>query len=87
MWFGYEGNASQALVPVPVERVSEIREMNSAGKVPDDLLETGTYHKTDQLKYTDGAGQESIHRFDSGSGRKKRKKRKQRPPRNQPRPS
>ncbi len=39
MWFGYEGGGAQALVPVPVERVIEIRELNKKGQVPDELIE------------------------------------------------
>ena len=42
MWFGYEGSATQALVPVPVERVAEIRELNSKGQEPEELIETGS---------------------------------------------
>lgn len=77
MWFGYEGNATQVFVPVPVERVLEIREMNRKGVLPEELIESSHTPGTDQLKYTDGAGQGSLNRFDRiSSGKRKRKKKR-----------
>ena len=40
MWYGLEGSGSQALVPIPVERVAEIVELNRRGKLPDELIES-----------------------------------------------
>lgn len=82
MWYGYDGSGGQALVPVPAERVSEIIEMNKNGKLPDELVEISTVKETKPLGYTDGAGVESLTRFEQG--RPKKKKKKRRPPRNQP---
>jgi len=79
MWYGFSGSAAQALVPVPVERVSEIQEMNSSGKLPDELVEVMITIKNDRLEYTNGAGQGSLTRFEKGQSKKKKKKR--RPPR------
>lgn len=79
MWYGSSGSAAQALVPVPVERVLEIQEMNSRGELPDDLVETMGGLKPDRLEYTNGAGQGSLTRFEKGQAKKKKKKR--RPPR------
>ncbi|MFO7668210.1 MAG: regulatory iron-sulfur-containing complex subunit RicT [Bacteroidales bacterium] len=81
MWYGYEGSGGQALVPVPVERVSEIMEMNRNGKFPDELIESSALTEKKPLEYTNGAGQESLTRFESS--RPKKKKKKRRPPRNQ----
>jgi cell fate regulator YaaT (PSP1 superfamily) len=80
MWYGFSGSAAQALVPVPVERVSEIQEMNSRGEQPEELVEILSSVKADRLEYTNGAGQGSLTRFEKGQPKKKKKKRR-RPPR------
>ena len=83
-WYGYDGGGAQALVPVPAERVREIIEMNNNGQFPDELNEAGTTPVKGPgkgLEYTDGAGEESITRFEKGQPKKKKKKR--RPPRAQ----
>lgn len=80
MWFGHEGGGAQALVPVPIDRVIEIRELNSKGKVPEELIQTSKSPIADRLEYTDGAGKGSLTRFEKENPRKKKKKR--RPPRN-----
>lgn len=79
MWYGFSGSAAQALVPVPVERVSEIQEMNSRGKMPDEIIEVKETVIPDRLEYTNGAGQGSLTRFEKEHPKKKKKKR--RPPR------
>ena len=81
MWYGYEGGGGQALVPVPVERATEIMEMNRDGKLPDELIESSALKEEKKLDYTDGAGEESLTRFENR--RPKKKKKKRRPPRNQ----
>lgn len=78
MWFGYEGSNAQALVPVPVERVAEIRELNRRGKEPDELIETSSEGRSERLEYTNGAGQGSLTRFEKGPLKKKKKRK---PPR------
>ena len=81
MWYGFSGSAAQALVPVPVERVSEILEMNARGKQAEDLVDLVVTSKSAGLEYTNGAGQGSLTRFEKGQPKKKKKKRR-RPPRN-----
>ena len=76
MWFGYGGGGSQTLVPVPVERVSEIRKLNDQGKVPDELMDNSGFIDTNPLDYTDGAGEESLTRFQKHAPKKKKKKRR-----------
>ena len=78
MWFGYEGAGSQAMIPVPVERVIEIQEMNRRGKVPDEMIDHGSIQVRDIPEYKNGAGQESLTRFEKNSARKQKKKRKPR---------
>lgn len=85
MWYGYEGSGGQALVPVPVERASEIMEMNKEGKLPDELIESEALKETKPLEYTNGAGEESLTRFEKN--RPKKKKKKRRPPFNKPKKS
>jgi cell fate regulator YaaT (PSP1 superfamily) len=81
MWYGYEGSGAQALVPVPVERVAEIVEMNRKDQIPDELIESAVLKEDGPLEYTNGAGQGSLTRFEKGHPKKKKKKR--RPPYNQ----
>ena len=78
MWFGYQGSGAQALVPVPVERVAEIRELNKRGVEPDELNETSVASRPERLEYTDGAGKGSLTRFEKGHPKKKKKRK---PPR------
>lgn len=83
MWFGYGGGGAQALVPVPVDRVKEIRELNRKGQVPDELIEINLGPLTKGIEYTNGAGEGSLTRFEKSQPKKKKKRR--RPPRNYPR--
>lgn len=80
MWFGYESGGSQALVPVSVERVAEVAELNRKGEVPDDLSASQVLKEAERLEYTSGAGQGSLTRFEEN--RPKRKKKKRRSPGN-----
>ncbi len=86
MWYAYEGSTSQSLVPVPVERVNEIIELNRAGTVPDELIGPFAETKSKLLEYTDGAGKGSLTRFEKGPSKRKKNKKK-RPPRDQRRNS
>jgi cell fate regulator YaaT (PSP1 superfamily) len=79
MWYAYGGGGSQALLPVSVERVAEIIEMNRNGKFPDEIIELGTLMQAPKLDYTSGVGEESLTRFETN--RPKKKKRRS-PPRN-----
>jgi cell fate regulator YaaT (PSP1 superfamily) len=81
MWYAYEGGGARALVPVPAERVSEIREMNRQGNLPDELTETISSSGKSPLEYTNGVGQGSLTRFEKGQPKKKKKRRPPRPQR------
>jgi len=76
MWYGYEGAGSQVMIPVPVERVTEIQAMNRKGEIPDELIDQGTIPVKDLPEYRNGAGQESLTRFENQHPRKNRKKKK-----------
>ena len=80
MWYSYSGSGTQALLPVPVERVKEILEMNNREQFPESLLESPGLSAAEKLEYTNGAGQGSLTRFDKSKQKKKRKN-KRRPPR------
>ena len=80
LWYGTTDGGGQALIPVPAERVSEIQAMNTNGKVPDELIELTIPDRPERLEYTNGAGQESLTRFEREKSKKKKKK--QRPHRN-----
>ncbi len=79
LWYAYGGGASQALLPVSVERVAEIVEMNRNGKFPDEIIESTAIKESAKLEYTNGAGEESLTRFEKNRPKKKKKRR---PPRN-----
>ncbi len=85
MWFGYGGGGAHGLVPVPVERVSEIRELNKKGQVPEELMEISANPSTKSIEYTNGAGEGSLTRFEKS--RPKKRKKKRRPPGNHPKSS
>jgi cell fate regulator YaaT (PSP1 superfamily) len=75
LWYGTGDAGGQALIPVPAERVVEIQAMNKNGKIPDELVEINISEKKEGLEYTNGAGQESLTRFENEKSRKKKKKR------------
>jgi len=80
LWYGTTDGGGQALIPVPAERVTEVQAMNRDGKVPDELIELTIPDRPERLEYTNGAGQESLTRFEREKSKKKKKK--QRPHRN-----
>ena len=79
MWYSYAGSNSQALIPVPVERVKEIRGLNNRGQVAEELLSMSVRADSRTMEYTSGMVEDSLTRFEKGKPGKKRKKR--RPPR------
>ncbi len=79
LWYGTGDAGGQALIPVPAERVAAIQEMNRKDKLPDELVEISIPDSAERLEYTNGAGEESLTRFEKDRPKKKKKKR---PPRN-----
>jgi len=82
MWYGTGEGGGQALIPVPAERVAEVQAMNKNGNFPEELIEFTIPDKPGRLEYTNGAGQESLTRFEKEKSRKKKKK--HRHPKNHP---
>ena len=76
MWYGYEGAGSQVMIPVSVERVAEIQEMNRKGQVPDELIDKESVQVKDLSEYRSGAGQESLTRFEKTGPRKNKRRKK-----------
>ena len=76
MWYSTSREGGQALIPVPVERVSEIQAMNRQGKEPDELINVPIVERPVTLEYTNGAGQGSLTRFEKENSKKKKKKKR-----------
>ncbi len=87
MWFSYFDQMSH-FIPLPVDRVKEIIEMNKKGELPPDLGEAFKEKERKILKrepdYENVVGQDSLTRFDVA---KKKKKKKFNKNRNRPRPA
>jgi cell fate regulator YaaT (PSP1 superfamily) len=62
MWYSFSKDDSINLIPVPVERVSEIMELNKKGVKVKKLIETEEERQKD-LSYHNPVGQESVTRF------------------------
>ncbi len=80
MWYSSDPHSPVNLVPVPVERVEEIRQMNREGKKPDRLaggFQLAEGKKEESFDFENVVGQDSLTRFDKKS-QKKRKKRNKR---------
>ena len=90
MWFSYFDNLGQ-FIPLTVDRVKEIIELNKKGEMPADL---GEAFKEKQIKqererepdYKNVVGQDSLTRFDT-SKKKKKKSHGNNKNRNRPRPT
>lgn len=76
MYFSYT-DEPDTFIPVSVDRVKEIVEMNKNGQRPDDIAELIEEDEEEkQPDYENVVGQDSINRFDKSKKKKKRKKRK-----------
>ena len=70
MSYTYDKEGKGALIKLPVERVKEIIAMNKRGFIPPKALDTNEKRPED-IKYTDGVGEESLNRFDEKKQPKK----------------
>lgn len=83
MWYSFNPDAANNLVPVKVERVEEIIELNRKGIIVERLNETDEGVVEKELGYFNAVGQESLTRFDKqnktrpGGGKRKNRKRNQ----------
>ncbi len=74
MWYSYEDEKNNIVVPVPVKRVKKIINLNKKGVAVEKLIEKNMVETDNKLDYENVVGQESLTRFD----KKKRKKRNKR---------
>ena len=70
MSYTYDKEGKGALIKLPVERVKEIIALNKRGFIPPKALDTNEKRPED-IKYTDGVGEESLNRFDEKKQPKK----------------
>lgn len=83
MWYTFDSESATNLVPVPVNRVWEIVEMNRRGAMPEKLLASDA-NVAEELGYTNAAGQESLTRFDNRNKPSRPQKRRSRGKRRRP---
>ena len=76
MYFSYT-DEPDTFIPVPVDRVKEVIEMNKNGKRPEGII-VAVKHEAIKKEpdYENVVGQDSINRFDSAKRKKKKNKRK-----------
>jgi cell fate regulator YaaT (PSP1 superfamily) len=81
MWYSFSPDSTNNLVPVKVERVEEIIELNRKGIIAERLIESDDEVVEKELGYFNAVGQDSLTRFDgkknvkpSGPKRKSRRK-------------
>lgn len=74
MWFSYPNEESW--IPLPLDRVKEIQQLNKKGTKPDDLREAGidipTAPSRKEPDYENVVGQDSLTRLDDPNRRKKK---------------
>ncbi|NOZ46861.1 MAG: hypothetical protein GXO79_08765 [Chlorobi bacterium] len=78
MWFSIEENKSSNFIPVSVNRVIEIQELNKKGVIVDDLME---YMQEESIvekihDYENVVGQESLTRFDNKKHKRRNNRKK-----------
>ncbi|MDX2444770.1 MAG: regulatory iron-sulfur-containing complex subunit RicT [Bacteroidales bacterium] len=76
MWYSFDSKSGINTMPVPVDRVKEILEMNKKGQKPDYLVKDTSAIVAKEHSFDNVVGQESLTRFDGKSRRKKKSKRK-----------
>ncbi len=79
-WYSFDRETAANLIPVPVERVREIIEINKKGQAPERLLELSDVEPVKSMDFNDVIGQDSLTRFESlNPGKKKRRKKRRKP--------
>jgi cell fate regulator YaaT (PSP1 superfamily) len=84
MWYSY-ASAPGNFIPLSVNRVKEIMELNKGGKKPEDIREEVKTVAVKAPDYENVVGQDSLTRFDNKKKSKnKKRKKKNFPPKNKP---
>lgn len=74
MYYSLDKEGKGSLVKLPVKRIKEIIAMNRKGIIPPKADDRE--HVNNDIKYTDGVGEESLSRFDEKKTKKRRSKNK-----------
>ena len=74
MWYTFDPVNMVNFIPVPVERVREIVELNKKGKKVDELIDLSKVVEEGPLDFHNVVGQESLTRFDGQKAKKKKKR-------------
>ncbi|MDE7373846.1 MAG: hypothetical protein K2M86_00730, partial [Odoribacter sp.] len=77
MSYSTDKEGKGVFIPIPVKRVKEIIMLNRKGVIPPKAVEISD-NVPEDIKYTDGVGEESLSRFDDKNNRRKRKNRNNR---------
>jgi cell fate regulator YaaT (PSP1 superfamily) len=72
-WYSFEGHDIMNLIPVPVELVKEIQEMNKRGQKGPKISLSEDQKITPPPEFANAVGQDSITRFDTGRRRDQRR--------------
>lgn len=76
MWYSYEKDSSVNLIPVAIERVLQIHQLNKQGEKASSLIARDTTPERTILDYENGVNKDSLTRFDKKSGKSGKNKRK-----------
>ncbi len=76
IWYSYEPESGLNLIPIAVDRVKEIIELNKKGIKADSLADERVKKSIKQLGFEDVVGQESLTRFDEKKKKSRKKRRK-----------
>jgi len=78
MWYTHETETSSSFVPISVDHVKEIQELNKKGEKVDDLVKSISEKDRNKIShdFENVVGQESVDRFKSKNQKRKKKKRK-----------
>jgi len=75
MYYSFDKEGKGTLIKLPVKRIKEIITMNRKGVIPPKANDTEE-EKPQDIKYTDGVGEESLNRFDEKKQKKRRSRNK-----------
>ena len=78
MWYSFDNESSTGLIPVPIERVEEIINLNKTGVKIEELNDIIEVTEGKTLDYNSVIGQDSLTRFDDKYKSKKRKNKNRR---------
>lgn len=80
MWYVLDGENNSGIIPLATEKVTEIIELNKAGKTAEvTLVKTQAPVEKENLDYTNVVGQESLTRFDQTKDKRKKPKKRKKP--------